>query len=158
MPYFTKENAKEYSRQAIYARWHAPKPPQKPEPETLVNGNGSAIEEANQFGVTLAQACTETLEMLRKSKEPQHRAQLARCLRDLRETWHLATGKPRPGQTRPDSIKTPPRRMPSAYAPAPPNQYIQPQQPMPSVAPTVPSTPSNGGETGQAGPQGDPTV
>jgi hypothetical protein len=58
--------------------------------------------EPDFLAADLACACDETLKELRKAKQPQHKAQLARALRDLRETWHLATGKPRPGLTRPD--------------------------------------------------------
>ena len=70
------------------------------------------------FTDALACACGETLKELREMivahKAPQA-AQLARALRDLRETWHLATGKPKPGQLRPDTGKTPRPRMPSVY-------------------------------------------
>lgn len=73
---------------------------------------------ADPFTDALACACGETLKELREMivahKAPQA-AQLARALRDLRETWHLATGKPKPGQLRPDTGKTPRPRMPSVY-------------------------------------------
>lgn len=85
------------------------KPTDKPAPEP------------DLFSTDLAHACEETLTLLRKTKDPQKRSQLARSLRDLRETWHLATGKPKPGQLKPDSLRTPrpsmPRVYPTAYNP-----------------------------------------
>lgn len=77
-------------------------------------------EEPDPFARTLGEACAETLERLRKATKPIERAQLARALRDLRETWHLATGKARPGITRGDQparTRTPmPRVYPAVYA------------------------------------------
>jgi len=69
------------------------------------------------FAVTLAQACNETLERLRLSKVPLERAQLARALRDLRETWHLATGKPKPGQLKPAEQRLTRREIPRVLYP-----------------------------------------
>lgn len=89
---------------------------------------------ADPFCEALACACGETLKKLREATEPIHRAQLARALRDLRETWHLATGKPRPGLTRPDlAMKQPRPRMPSVY----PTVY--------PPTPTDPNLPSSSG-------------
>src|SRR6267142_6070169 len=82
---------------------HLPKVviPQAPDPAL------PPAQQIDPFSVELACACEETLTLLRKTKEPQQRAQLARSLRDLHETWHLATGKPKPGQLKPDSLRHP---------------------------------------------------
>jgi hypothetical protein len=64
------------------------------------------------------------LEKLRKTTKPIEKAQLARALRDLRETFHLATGKPRPGLLRDNGKpnRAPmPRSMPASMPVNPPN-------------------------------------
>jgi hypothetical protein len=72
---------------------------------------------ADPFSDAIACACGEVLKELRQTEKPLAKAQLARCLRDLGEVWHLATGKPRPGLTRPEqywaSRRELPRTMPS---------------------------------------------
>ena len=87
MALFTKENAALNGRKGGKNRWKLPPP--LPPPTPL---------KPDLFSETLAQACDETLDKLRRATEPIARAQLARALRDLRETWHMATGKPKPGQ------------------------------------------------------------
>ena len=117
MPLFTKENAAIFGKQGALVRWTP-----KPDPVTT---QSIADDMAEQFSEGLAHACLETLARLRKAGDPQRRAQLARALRDLRETWHLATGKPRPGQTRPDMQRPMrrliPREYPIEYKPLSPN-------------------------------------
>lgn len=74
---------------------------------------------ADVFSASLALACDETLAKLRRAAKPIERAQLARCLRDLRETWHLATGKPKPPVAKQEPVKRReiPRAYPAAYNP-----------------------------------------
>ena len=124
MPLFTVETARQAGvRSAQIRKEQAQRP--------LINPSTPADTVSDPFTDALACACGEALkelrEMIVKHKAPQA-AQLARALRDLRETWHLATGKPKPGQLRPDTGKTPRPRMPSVYptvyppTPAGPNE------------------------------------
>ena len=87
-----------------------------------------ATELADTFSLCLSSACEEMLERVRKAKKPIEAAQLARALRDLRETWHLATGKPRPGLTRPQDSRTMPRReLPRMVSPSVAGKHLDSQ-------------------------------
>ena len=100
-PLFTRENAADMA-----ARSHAARKQRASLPvltERLPSQSADPL--TDPFALTLACACDETLDKLRRATKPSERAQLARCLRDLRETWHLATGKPRPGLTRPEQYR-----------------------------------------------------
>jgi hypothetical protein len=79
---------------------------------TILSRPVQSAEPIDSFSLTLACACDETLTLVRTSRKPIERAQLARALRDLRETWHMATGKPKPGMLKPDSMQTRRREMP----------------------------------------------
>jgi len=102
MPKFTVETASEMGKRSVALR----KQREIEREQALLNPVPLPVLDevsTDTFSPALSQACIETLELVRKERNPQQRAQLARALRDLRETWHLATGKPRPGQTRPDA-------------------------------------------------------
>jgi hypothetical protein len=97
---FTAANAREYA-----LRSHAPGSARfKRPPAVVIPPTDSAQHQqiADVFAATLSCACNEMLERVRHAKEPREAAQLARALRDLRETYHLATGKPKPGMLKVD--------------------------------------------------------
>ena len=96
MPRFTPLNARENALRSVASRRAAEALP-------------------DLFSLNVARACDETLELLRHAKKPSEKAQLSRALRDLREVWHLATGKHRPGLTRPEQGRTPRREIPRVY-------------------------------------------
>lgn len=126
MALWTAEIAREMARRSHApgsARFKKLEPPQPiPQPAEPLPDN---------FALTLAYACDDTLDRIIKTANPQARAQLARALRDLRETWHMATGKPKPGMTRPES--GPQRR---AVMPR-----VWPTAPNPGPAPTTNGVP-----------------
>ena len=108
MPLFTKANAAILGKQGAMARWHRPKPETVNPP--LIPPIADAIP--NDLALRLSRAIDETLEKLVKAKTALERAQFARALRDLRETWHLATGKPRAGLMREQAGRQPRREIP----------------------------------------------
>jgi len=55
----------------------------------------------------IAHVMERTLDRMDHEKEPRALQALSRALRDLRETYHLVTGQPRPGQRRPAKERTP---------------------------------------------------
>jgi hypothetical protein len=66
---------------------------------------------------------------------------LARAARDLRETWHLCTGQPLPGRTKPTAerrgrtIELPPEPIDLPSSSTPSLQPAQLTQPSPSTQP-----------------------
>ena len=113
MPLFTKENAAEMA-----AKSHAARKLRMSLPiVSQDNSQQSAGPPPDQFALTLAHACNETLELLRRAKKPSEKAQLSRALRDLRETWHMATGKPKPGMTKPLPERPVRREIPRDFVP-----------------------------------------
>ena len=118
---FDSLNAREFAARSVAAR-KAAEAERKAKLAALTASAGPTADD--YFSSNVARACDETLELLRHAKKPSEKAQLSRALRDLREVWHLATGKPRPGLTRPEQYRPPrrelPRIMPSlASQPAP---------------------------------------
>jgi hypothetical protein len=112
-PRFTKENASAYGKAGAIARWTRKPDPIPPEPIPVPMADPTADL---LLASALSHACDETLALARKSRIPQERAQLARALRDLRETWHLVTGKPKPANAKAEPNK-PRRELPRIVSP-----------------------------------------
>lgn len=87
------------------------------------------VDETDPFVSELARAQALTLDRFIKAQDPRDKAQLARALRDLRETWHMVTGTPKPGMTKPGAMPVRASRLPSA-------------QPTPSAAADLPALPA----------------
>lgn len=112
MPVFTVETARQAGLKSVEARkQRALERDQVP----LVLPENPVEHASDPFCDALASACGETLHNLRTSKKPMEKAQLARALRDLRETWHMATGKPKPGMLKPGSAVERRPAMPRVY-------------------------------------------
>jgi len=120
VPKFTAENAAEMAKKSHKpgsARFFPKLDPviEPAEPAIIGPEPAETAVIIDRFSLELTCVCEETLQLIKKSKEPIHRAQLARALRDLRETYHLATGKPRPGLSRELPARTSRREMPRVY-------------------------------------------
>lgn len=85
-PYFTVENARENAKLS----WETRR-------ARAANASIMLVEATDAFQEGLAQAMQETLGQFRESTVPKDKAMLAKALRDLRETWHMVTGRPKPG-------------------------------------------------------------
>jgi hypothetical protein len=81
------------------------------------------------FVTELAQAQAETLQKLRLANDPRDKMNLAKALRDLRETYHMVTGTPKPGMIKPGSARPMPRQLVA---------------PIPTVTPVTPVTAQSG--------------
>lgn len=80
----------------------------------------------------LAQAQAEVLKRLRSAQDPKDKAYLAKALRDLRETWHMVTGTPKPGMIKPGGVARPMPRPLAAPTPSPvPAQEATPTPALP---------------------------
>lgn len=125
---FTADNAKEYGRKGARVRAERKQaialaiafPPSKP-----ATSPANSEQISGSFSTALDLACMEALaevrKMIKQGKAPQC-SQMARALRDLRETWHLATGKPKPGMLKENGMK-PRRDLPSVVS-APVSQNL----------------------------------
>ena len=82
----------------------------------------------------LARTLREKLDLLDQETDPKSIASLARGIRELRETWHMVTGQPRPGLSREE-------RRPVSVWDGPPTALAPP--------PCGVDTPTNGGARGQ---------
>lgn len=118
MPHrWTAEEARQQGIAGAMARWSAPRPCITVQPYPQPNGSQDPI--AND----IACACAETLRDLRKTKDAREKASLARALRDLRETWHMATGIPKPGNLKPSAPRQTRQPLPDPK-PAGPNSGL----------------------------------
>jgi hypothetical protein len=77
----------------------------------------------------LAKAQAETLQRLISSRSPRDKMCLAKALRDLRETYHLVTGIPKPGLIKSGQARPMPRQLVA---------------PIPTVTPVTPVTAQSG--------------
>jgi len=87
----------------------------------------------------LAHAIDSTLADLMDTNEPKCKAMLAQALRNLRETYHLVTGQPRPGQIKSVAPRTRAQAYPS------PEVIPEPIAIEAQVSPSVPSARPNAG-------------
>ena len=67
----------------------------------------------------LVHAQTEYLAKLRACKDPKEAAALSQALKNIRETYHMATGLPKPGVLKPASNR--PRQSPAHESPDAPD-------------------------------------
>ncbi len=93
---FTRQNAKEMGMRSVASRL-ARIQAEKDEHLTIVNLVRSNGHEPDTLSTEVLSAFRDTLRSLRNTKDPKERSLLSRSLRDLRETWHLVTGVPKPG-------------------------------------------------------------
>lgn len=61
------------------------------------NDSQPALNSVNPLADGLSHAQGEILSRLRAADDPKEIAACARALREVRETWHMVTGEPRPG-------------------------------------------------------------
>ncbi len=87
----------------------------------------------------LAHAIDSTLADLMDTDEPKCKAMLAQALRNLRETYHLVTGQPRPGQIKSVAPRTRTQAYPS------PEVIPEPIQIEAQVSSSVPMARPNAG-------------
>ncbi len=92
MPFICSSNARELAKLSIEARKR-----NKEAAKTIAPVSLPSLPELDPFATDLSCACTEVLKELRECKEAKDKSALARTIRDLRETYHLATGQAKPG-------------------------------------------------------------
>ena len=98
MPLFTRENAREFAARGNKARWSAPQSP------AIIPAQQPRLAQFPDFSSTLqplADALSKTLTLMAKEDDAKARAFHARALKDIRDTWHMITGQPLPGRTKP---------------------------------------------------------
>lgn len=83
----------------------------------------------NAYADELARAQAELLQELRETPSAKDKAALSQAIKNLREAWHMETGKPKPGTIKPERVSSR-------------------QQVRPSSEPQL-DTPSNSGPAGQ---------
>lgn len=91
VPFFTKDNAKEYAKRGAYARWHAPKPPPQPLPQPEPN-----IDALRVYG-----RLQELDRLMAEAEEAKEWDQLSRAYDRLFRCWQVLSRTPGPGQLRP---------------------------------------------------------
>jgi hypothetical protein len=127
IPYrITKENAAEFAKRG------ATKRAQMRQAREIAASAASLAATAgppDPFVIELAHAQAEILQKLRNTPNSRDKMQLARALRDLRETYHMVTGTPKPGMIKPGSARPMPRQLVA---------------PIPTVTPVTPVTAQSG--------------
>ena len=119
---FTASNAAEMAR-----RSHAPSSrrfaaPPTPEP-TEIAPLLASLPADNEYAERLKRAEGEKLDALLACDDPKACASLARCIRELRETYHMVTGEPKPGVRRQERATRRWVALPPPLAlPAPPSE------------------------------------
>ncbi len=111
MPFITKDNAARLAKLSVLARVR--------NKHELANPCSIPLD---PFSTALVRACDETLDELRSCKIARDKSALARTIRDLRETYHLATGQAKPGVIKHQAQR--PRPVPST-------PIVLPQEPEP---------------------------
>ena len=93
---FTRQNASEMGKRSAVVRANlqaAEKNGHLPNTITIA-ANGHATD---TIPAEITQAFRDTLRSLKHTRDAKERSLLSKSLRDLRETWHLVTGVPKPG-------------------------------------------------------------
>lgn len=105
-PLFTSANAREMAAKAHEARRQrtlALQVANAPEQQPTQSTTALAIDPvANEFTC----AMLETLREFRAAKDYREKASLARSMREVRETYHLYSGAPKPGTIKPERISS----------------------------------------------------
>src|SRR5678815_4772801 len=112
-PAITPANAREMQQRAVLAR-------KRNKEAALVAQVQPAITPASSPYIDdLACAQVEYLAKLRACTDPKEAAALSQALKNIRETYHMATGLPRPGVLKPASNRL--RQSPSHESPDAPD-------------------------------------
>lgn len=121
VPFFTKDNAKEFAKAGAYARWHAPKPEPKPLPEP----------EPNQDALRVYQRLQELDKMMGEASDAKEWDCLSRAYDRLFKCWQVLSRTPGPGQLRPSEPKRQARywERPAGAVQDAPTGSVQPKQP-----------------------------
>ena len=84
----------------------------------LTNGL-SDTQATSLYANELMRAQVELLQELRETPEAKDKAALSQAIKNLREAWHMETGKPKPGTIKPVSAR--PRQSPAHESPDAPD-------------------------------------
>lgn len=128
---FTASNARELQRRAVAARLANRDARKRAEQEAKLASKAQAETAqlqpqlaADPIAERIARTLEAKLTLLDSADEPRDIAQLARAVRELRETYHLVTGLARPGLSRTDA--KPAGGLWSAPPVAPPSSPTEP--------------------------------
>jgi hypothetical protein len=108
--FINQDNAQELQRRATISRMAKKQAKLALVPEIA---KPQPITTPDPLTTDLIRAMKETLADLRNAEQPKDRAMLAQALRNLRETYHLVTGQPRPGQIKSVAPRTRAQSYPS---------------------------------------------
>ena len=79
----------------------------------------SDTQATSLYANELMRAQVELLQELRETPEAKDKAALSQAIKNLREAWHMETGKPKPGTIKPVSAR--PRQSPAHESPDAPD-------------------------------------
>ncbi len=134
--FINQDNAQELQRRATISRMAKKQAKLALVPEIA---KPQPITTPDPLTTDLTRAMKETLADLRNAEQPKDRAMLAQALRNLRETYHLVTGQPRPGQIKSVAPRTRSQAYPS------PEVIPEPIQIEAQVSSSVPMARPNAG-------------
>lgn len=110
-PAITPANAKEMQAKAVLARLRNK---QLARQQAQVAPEQPAITLASPLDDKFARALEDTLDKYLACQDAKERASIARSMREVRETYHLWSGQPKPGTIKPERSKS--RQQPGRLA------------------------------------------
>ncbi len=98
-PAITPANAREMQQKAVLARLRNK---QLARQQSQVAPEQPAITPASPLENKFARALEDTLDSYLAEQDATERAKIARAMREIRETYHLWSGQPKPGTIKPE--------------------------------------------------------
>ncbi len=106
IPQITTANAKEFAAKSHESRRKRKEAEALAEAATLQTEPTSEPLAVNPLANEFTCAMVETLRQFREASDYREKASLARSMREVRETYHLWSGQPKPGTIKPERVSS----------------------------------------------------
>ncbi len=101
-PSFTVEQAREAGKRSAELRAQRKLNPPIEPPSIVPEASLDAEPTLSQYANKLAYAQDRLLDELLAADSPKDKAALSQALKNLKESWHMETGAPKPGTIKPE--------------------------------------------------------
>ncbi len=105
-PSFTVEQAREAGRRSAELRAQRKLNPPIEQPAVIQEASIDAESTLTPYANKLAYAQDRLLDELLAADSPKDKAALSQALKNLKESWHMETGAPKPGTIKPERVSS----------------------------------------------------